>query len=200
MNTLEAIEARRSIRQFDPAVAIDDATQRTLLQAALRAPSAYNLQHWAFVVVKDPALRRQLQEAARGQKQIVEASLYVLICADTQAYRTHFDATNEGLPDAVKQARSQLVHTAFADNAQNRRDEAIRSGSLAAENLMLAAKSLGYDSVPMVGFDFEKTANLIRLPEGHIIVMSVAIGKALTPAAPRTGKLPYESLVHTDHF
>jgi nitroreductase len=53
----------------------------------------------------------------------------------------------------------------------------MRSYGIIAQTIMLAAKSLGYDSCPMDGFDFEKVAQLIRLPDDHVIAMFVAIGK-----------------------
>lgn len=44
------------------------------------------------------------------------------------------------------------------------RDEAQRSIGMAMQT-MLAAKSMGYESCPMIGFDVEKVAELVRLPK-----------------------------------
>ena len=57
------------------------------------------------------------------------------------------------------------------------RDDAQRSIGMAMQTLMLAAKSMGYESCPMIGFDIEKVAELINLPEGHVMGPMVAIGK-----------------------
>ena len=200
MHTLDTIEARRSVRRFDPAVVIDAPTARTLIAAAMRAPTALNLQHWKFVLARDPALRAALCEAAHGQPQVTQAGLYVLICGDTRAYETHLDAITRGLSPERRDHTAGMIRALYDGNLQRQHDEAIRSGALAAENLMLAAKDMGYDSVPMVGFDFEKTAALIRLPKDHIIVMAVAIGKALEPAPERTNRFAYEDVVFTDGF
>ena len=81
-----------------------------------------------------------------------------------------------------------------------RRDENLRSGSLAAQTLMLAAKARGYDSCPMVGFDFAKVGEIIGLPQDHDIVMAVAVGKALEPARPRGGQLPLDEVMHRERF
>ena len=80
------------------------------------------------------------------------------------------------------------------------RDEAFRSCGIAAQTLMLAAKEMGYDSCPMDGFDFEKVAQLIRLPDDHIISMFVAIGKGSTTAWPRGGQLAMGEVVIQDQF
>jgi nitroreductase len=89
----------------------------------------------------------------------------------------------------------------FYDGKQQiKRDEAMRSCGIAAQTLMLAAKAMGYDSCPMVGFDAQKVAELIKLPEDHIITMMITIGKALKPAQPRSGQLPYEEVVISNTF
>ena len=76
----------------------------------------------------------------------------------------------------------------------------MRSSGIAAQTLMLAAKGMGYDSCPMDGFDFEKVAEIINLPEDHVIAMFVAIGKATSPANPRGGQLPLDDIVIKNRF
>jgi len=76
----------------------------------------------------------------------------------------------------------------------------MRSCGIAAQTLMLAAKSMGYDSCPMDGFDFDKVAELINLPSDHVISMYVAIGKKTQEAWPRGGQLRLEELLIQDTF
>ncbi len=76
----------------------------------------------------------------------------------------------------------------------------MRSCGMAAQTLMLTAKSMGYDSCPMDGFDFDAVGKLIKLPEDHVISMFVAIGKATKEAHPRGGQLPLTDVVITDTF
>ena len=80
------------------------------------------------------------------------------------------------------------------------RDEAMRSCGIAAQTIMLAAKSLGYDSCPMDGFDYEKVAQLIRLPDDHVIAMFVAIGKGTKQPWPRPGQLDLADVVVKNMF
>ena len=49
------------------------------------------------------------------------------------------------------------------------RDEAQRSIGMAMQTLMLAAKAIGYDSCPMIGFDIDKVAELINLPSDYVV-------------------------------
>ncbi len=65
---------------------------------------------------------------------------------------------------------------------------------------MLAAKAMGYDSCPMDGFDFDRVADLIALPDDHAIAMFVTIGKATQDALPRGGQLAMEEIVIGDRF
>lgn len=83
---------------------------------------------------------------------------------------------------------------------QLQRDEAMRSCGIAAQTIMLAAKSMGYDSNPMIGFDPDKVAEIIKLPENHIISMLMAIGRQTRPAMPRGGQLSLDKVVFTDKF
>ena len=80
------------------------------------------------------------------------------------------------------------------------RDEAIRSCGIAAQTLMLAAKSLGYDSAPMIGFDQTEVGKIINLPDDHLIAMMICIGKAKDPPLPRGGQLDYNQVVIEDKF
>jgi nitroreductase len=65
---------------------------------------------------------------------------------------------------------------------------------------MLAAKAMGYDSCPMIGFDPVKVAEIIKLPEHHIIGMLLPVGKAITAANSRSGQLDYKEVVINESF
>ena len=80
------------------------------------------------------------------------------------------------------------------------RDEAMRSCGIAAQTIMLAAKSMGYDTNPMIGFDPQKVADIIDLPHDHVISMLIAIGKQIKSAMPRGGQLPLSDVVFIDKF
>ncbi len=83
---------------------------------------------------------------------------------------------------------------------QLQRDEAMRSCGIAAQTIMLAAKSMGYDWNPMIGFDPQKVAEIIHLPDDHIISMMLVIGKQIKAAIPRGGQLSLSDVVFTDGF
>ena len=66
--------------------------------------------------------------------------------------------------------------------------------------LMLAARTLGLATCPMIGFDAEEMAKLINLPDDHVIGLMVAIGKAKEAARPRGGQLALDEVLINNTF
>lgn len=199
MDTLTAIRERRSVKHFDPEHKLSEAELNGLLELALLSPTSFNMQNWRFVAVTDQAQKDALCAASWNQAQVREASLTLLICADLNA---HVDAGRYWVnaPEAVREMLVPMIAPFYQDNPQLQRDEAMRSVGIAAQTLMLAAKGMGYDSCPMIGFDPAKVAEIIRLPEGHLVGMMLTIGKAVKNANARGGQLPYDDVVFRDSF
>ena len=82
MEVTAAIQQRFSVRKYKPYDLEDEKLER-VLEAARLAPSARNLQEWRFVVVRDPAMREALVDAANGQQFIGEAPAVIVACALT---------------------------------------------------------------------------------------------------------------------
>ncbi|MGZ4999056.1 MAG: nitroreductase family protein [Methylomonas sp.] len=200
MDTQFAIQSRRSVKHYDPEHRMTAQEIETLLSLALLSPTAFNIQHWRFVVVRDHALRREIRQAAWDQAQITDASLLVILCADLKAWEKQPQRYWRNAAQPLQDFLLPAIQDYYSGNPQAQRDEAMRSCGIAAQTLMLAAKSLGYDSCPMDGFDFDQVGRLIRLPEDHIISMFVTIGKALQPAQPRGGQLAMDEVVIYDRF
>ena len=76
----------------------------------------------------------------------------------------------------------------------------MRSCGIAGQTIMLAAKAIGYDSCPMIGFDPVKVAEIINLPRGHVLGFMIAVGKAVKPAMPKGGQLALSDVVVQDRF
>ena len=199
METITAIKERRSVKHYDNAHEMSEAEINALLELALLSPTSFNMQNWRFVVVTDPEKRAAIQAAAWNQAQVTEASITILLCANLNA---HEDAGRYWVhaPQSVQDMLIPMIAPLYQNNAQLRRDEAMRSIGIAAQTLMLTAKSMGYDSCPMIGFDPEKVAEIIELPENHVIGMMLTVGKALKDANVRSGQLPYDEVVFHNGF
>ncbi|MCB0329226.1 MAG: nitroreductase family protein, partial [Bdellovibrionales bacterium] len=105
--------------------------------------------------------------------------------------------------NAPQEARDMLVPmiVPFYDGKpQLERDEAMRSVGIFAQTIMLAAKGMGYDSCPMIGFDADKVAELIKLPADHLVGMMLVVGKATKSAWPKPGQLPVQEILVRDTF
>ncbi|MCL4161697.1 UNVERIFIED_CONTAM: hypothetical protein GTU68_006793 [Idotea baltica] len=200
MNVLEAIKSRRSVKHFDTNHKLSADEQKQIIELAMLSPTAFNIQHWRFVVVNDKKLREELKKAAWNQNQVTDASMLVIMCADLKAWEKEPSRYWKNADKAVQEFMIPGIQNYYSENLQVQRDEAFRSSGIAAQTLMLAAKGLDLDSCPMDGFDFNKVAELINLPEDHAIVMFVAIGKALKEANPRGGQISTEEVLIQDKF
>ena len=200
MDTFDAIKERRSVKHYDPNHKLTEDEINQLMSLAVLSPTSFNMQNWRFVLVKDSEIKKQIRAAAWDQAQVTDASLLIVVCADLKAWK---DNPVQYWINAPKEAQDFLVSAMrpfYEGKDQLQRDEAMRSCGIAAQTIMLAAKSMGYDSNPMIGFDPQKVAEIIKLPDEHIISMLIVIGKQTKPAMPRGGQLPISKVVFTDKF
>jgi nitroreductase len=197
---LDVIRQRVSANRFDPAFVLEDPAIRELVAYACEAPSAYNLQNWRFVAVKSPARKRALMAVAYDQEKVVEAAVTFIVCGVLEPHRSlraamqpfhddgHID--RDFLEDWIEEATST-----YRDEPRLQRDEAIRSASLAAMNLMIAAQAMGLASGPMIGFDATSVSAEFQLAETEFPVMLVAVGRAAAGNWPRKRRRPVEHVL-----
>lgn len=200
MDTFEAIYARRAVKNYDPSHELTEAEIEKLFEAAIQSPTSFNIQHWRFVLVRDRDLRQKIRAAAVDQAQVTDASAIVLLTGDTMAWAKKPERYWRNAPKEVQDILVPWIQPFHEGNEQLQRDEVMRSCGMAGQTIMLAAKAMGYDTCPMIGFDAEEVAKLIQLPKDHAIGFMIAIGKGTKEAWPKPGQLPLgEVLVH-DRF
>ena len=139
MEARECLMTRRSVRSYrqDP---IPDEVLERIMEGAQAAPSAVNLQHWHFVVVRSPERMEQLRSI---MLRVVEKFSPVLAerfreHPETQRETKHFLASLGGAPVCV-------LAFFLKDNYPDR-DGAMQSVSVAIGNLLLVAWSEGVGS------------------------------------------------------
>jgi nitroreductase len=137
---------------------------------------------------------------AWDQAQVTDASLFIVLCADLRSWEKQPVRYWVNAPKEVQELMVPAIDAYYRDKDQVQRDEAMRSCGIAAQTLMLAAKSMGYDSCPMDGFDYEKVGELIHLPEDHVVALFVAIGKGTKEAWPLPGQLGLDEVVIQNRF
>lgn len=199
MDTFDAIKNRRSIKSFKKHNMSQDEITK-LLEAAILSPTSYNIQNWRFVIVTKQDLKDQLCALSYGQRQVAEASLVIILCADLKAWEKNPERYWKTFPDEPRKSLVNGIRQAYTGNPTLEKDQAIRSCGIAAQTIMLAAQSMGYDSCPMEGFDYGKVGKLINLPDDHIVTMMVVIGKKVKDAIPRGGQLPLSEVVFENSF
>lgn len=150
MNTMETILCRRSVRTFSER-AVSDADIHAILEAGMSGPSCVNARDWSFLVVKDrETLNRMADANGEPAAPLRGAAFAVLVCGD--------------LERAFPKAREYWVI----------------DGSIAAQNMTLAAAALGIGSVWLGTWPqmdrVAKQAALFRLPETVVPHSILAFG------------------------
>ena len=200
MSVTEAIVKRRSIKHYDAAHKLTEQEIAKLMSLAMLSPTAFNIQHWRFVLVTDPVLRQQIRAVSWNQAQVEEASLLIVLTADLQAWAKQPQRYWANAPQPVQDYLVPAIGQYYENNPQAQRDEAMRSCGIAAQTIMLAAKEMGYDTCPMDGFDFDAVSKLLNLPADHTPAMFITVGKAIKEAAPRAGQLDMNEVVIYNKF
>ena len=200
MDTLEAIKTRRATKKFDKSYKMTSDQVKSLMEHAILSPTSYNQQNWRFITITEQSVKDQISKAARDQPQPSEGSLVIILCGNMNAWREEPLRYWKNHPSEKQETVKNAMQRKYADSPQNRRDEAIRSCGMAAQTIMLAARQMGLDSCPMGGFEYDELAKVINLPEDHLIVLMIVVGKAAEPAKPRGGQLSLNEIVFENRF
>ncbi|MCF5224369.1 nitroreductase family protein [Pseudomonas syringae] len=177
----EIIKSRISANSYDATRKLTDQQIAELIELATHSPSAFNLQNWRFVAVRSAEAKQRLLPLAYGQMKVMDAAVTFIVCGTLKPHAT-LPAALQPAVDAgiLDQATFDMwvgaAQGMYSENPALQRDEAIRSGSLAAMTLMLAAAGLGMVSTPMIGFDQGAVAQAFGLSADEIPVMMVTVG------------------------
>lgn len=194
--SLQALLATRySANHFDPQHMLTEQEVQDLIALATRAPSAFNQQNWRFVAVVSAQGKQQLLSLSFGQQKVVDAAVTFIVCGTQDGYRqlsrTLQAAVNQGvLPLATAAGWVEMAGSHYRATPQACRDEAVRSASLAAMALMLAAQEQGLASCPMTGFDVAGVQQAFGLGEHALPVMLLPVGRAAAGNWPQKPRKP----------
>ncbi|WP_411167510.1 nitroreductase family protein [Clostridium sp. MB05] len=190
---IKILEERSSIREFDKSIEISESELSEILALATKSPSAWNLQHWKFIVVKSEEAKQKLLPIAFNQKQVLDAAATVIVLgnlkANDNAPKIYNPIVDAGL--MTKEYKDKLIsdiNNVYTVD-ERAKSSAILNSSLAAMQFMLAAKASGWDTCPMTGFNHELLVKEFNIDNGFIPVIIIPIGKAAAPSYPTT-RLP----------
>jgi len=196
----EAVQARRAIKWYDTDHKMPEDTFHMLMEHAILAPTAFNIQNWRFVRVTDPAQRKAIRAVAWDQAQVTDASELLVLCFDNKAWEHDPQRYWRNAPQEVQDFLVPAIDGYYRDKPQVERDEGMRSCGLVGQTIMLIAQELGYQSCPMDGFDFDAVAKIINLPKDYTIAFMIAIGKGTKEAWPKPGQLPLDEVMVNNRF
>ena len=162
MNVKEAISARRAVRTYT-GEKVDEATVRSLLRAAVQAPSAMNRQPWLFSIIQDASQLARYSERAK-------AMVLDQMAGDPKT--AHYQ-------EMLKSPTFDIFYragTLVVIGSSERGPYTDADCWLAAENLMLAACEAGLGSC-CIGF----AISLLNTPEGKGELGFPPAGAAIAP-------------------
>lgn len=179
LSVKEAVLTRRSIRRFKPEP-IPKEKLEEILSLTLKAPSSNNLQPWRVVVVQHPELKERLREAANNQAQVSSAPAVLVVYSDMKDTLEQVEEIfHPDFSEEQKQARATNMRKAWEGKSDEERENWGKAqGFILLGFLMLIARSFGYDTVPMGGFNAVKVKELLGLPSHVAITALLPIGIA----------------------
>ena len=172
---LAAQRWRYATKLFDPSRTIPADQWQALEDCLVLSPSSYGLQPWKFLVIDDPALRRELRPHSWNQSQITDCSHLVVLLAQrtvTAADANRFVASlaaARGQELSSLDAYRQMIQVDLIDGPRAAEIERWASNQLyiALGNLMTSAALLGIDTCPIEGFspaDYDRILGLESSP------------------------------------
>lgn len=177
---------RHSYRKFQKDVVISREEISEMLEEAISAPSACNLQSWHFVVCDDAKGKEKAHSVMMpfNYPQVDSASAVIFILGDTQSHLKYRDVWNKACENGqiTPEERDKVFKTFLplyehADRSFLEKDATI-DGSMAAMQLLLVARAHGYEANPMSGYFFDKVVDAFGLDsKRYIPITAVAIGK-----------------------
>ena len=174
----EAAKQRRSIRTFEP-VPIPGQDLDAILDVVRRAPSAFNVQPWRFVVVETREVKERLAAAAFNQRQVASAPAVIVLYTDVADALDHVDEVlHPGMDAATRAGARQSILRSLGERDEDAREAwGAEQGNIALGYLLLAAEAHGYQTSPMLGFDARAVKELLGLPPHVRVPALVAIGR-----------------------
>ncbi len=164
--TIRIIKSRRSVRRFKPGQ-IPDSMLQEILECAISAPNAKNQQKWHFTVVQNKDIIDKMESIMKENLKRSGIDFLMKRASDPE-FSVFGNAPTVVVITADEQAFSNFVQIDCA---------------AAAENMMIAAESLGLGSHIMTSTEFlfklERGEALMRelgIPEGYGHVCTIALG------------------------
>lgn len=182
---INCLNWRYATKKFDPSRKISDDAWHALEQSLVLSPSSFGQQPWKFFVIRNPEVRKQLQEQAWGQSQVVDASHFVVLAIKTDINNDDVDRYIERTA-AVRQASKEsleglqnAIEGFLKDHpfSQQINTWSAKQVYIALGFFLYSAALLGIDACPLEGFLPGKVDEVLGLAaRGYSAVVLCAAG------------------------
>jgi nitroreductase len=196
----DAIRTMRAMRRLKPDP-VPDELIREILEAAICAPSGGDSQHWRFIVVKDPAIKKQLQiryqRAFEDLKQRFHAAPPPP--GKTEAQKQRMLAARDHLTEHFHEAPVLIVCCLLGDSGSQ-----VGAGASiypAVQNMLLAARALGLGATLTTRHLLYETEvdEILGLPKDANTFAIIPLGYPLGKFGP-VSRAPVEQVTFLDRW
>jgi nitroreductase len=200
ISLFDAIRTMRAMRRLKPDP-VPDELIREILEAAICAPSGGDRQHWRFIVVKDPEIKRQLQIRYQRAFEDLKARFHAALPppGKTEAQKNRMLAARDHLTEHFHEAPVLIVCCLDGDSGSG-----VGAGASiypAVQNMLLAARALGLGAtLTNRHLLYEKEVDeILRLPkEAHTFAI-IPIGYPLGNFGP-VSRAPIDEVTYLDRW
>ncbi len=174
---IDALALRATTRHFLPR-SIDEKTLEAILEAALRAPSEFNLQPWRPIVCHSLEDRRRLRRCCLDQPQVETAAASIICAVDTEAFtanapRAACEIIERGrAAPEEREALIRFIRSCYVDP----RESAIRHAAIFGQQFLLAGLSRGLAGFWLAGLDEAMLRTEFAMPPSAVVGGVVGLG------------------------
>jgi nitroreductase len=181
---IDLLQSHRSTRRFRDKLVSQEILEE-LFEAARWATSSHNVQAYSIIVVESPENKKEISKLCGNQKWIENCPVFLVFCTDFYRLKQTTEMHQTNLE--IREVENVLVGA--VDTA------------LAAENVLIAAKSFGLGGVMIGGIRNhpKEISDLLNLPDLVMPIMGMCLGY---PAQENWQKprLPKRTVVHYENY
>ena len=175
METLDCIESRRSVRNYDKKDVPNEMIVE-ILTAGTYAPSAGNIQEWEFIVVKDKEIKKRLSEASLNQPHVKDAPVIVAVLANLEKIGLKY------------KERGKQVY-------------ALQDTAACVQNMLLTAHDIGLATCWIGAFDENEVSDTLEIPENFRVTAMITLGFPLPyKPAQAVDRISFERLTWQEKY
>lgn len=193
--TIQMMVNRTSLRQFSERKLTQEETD-SILEAAMRAPTATNMMYYSIINITDPEMRMEIQRLCNNQPYVSQAPLALLFCADYQRLTDYYEQNH--VPEKCVETGGQYLYP-----SEKHFLNGIEDAAFAAENAVIAAQSMGMGSVYIghIKDHYKEAVEILKLPPlvfpSLLLLIGYPAGNAASKRKPRFDK---KYIVHDDVY